>query len=51
MAGDWRVFPLDEELDPHGGYFSSYKGDEPLEWDCRVELGRATRFDLDLTQR
>jgi RNA polymerase sigma factor (sigma-70 family) len=51
MPGDWRVFPLDQEFDPHGGSFSSYGGDEPVEWDCRVELGRATRHDLDLTRR
>tara|TARA_R110002072_G_scaffold253748_4_gene412516 strand:- start:424 stop:2748 length:2325 start_codon:yes stop_codon:yes gene_type:complete len=51
MAGQWRVFSLEEDIDPHGGFFSSYQGDEPLEWDCRVQLGRATKFDLDLTAR
>ena len=50
MPGDWRVFLLEEELDPHGGSFSSYDGDEPLVWDCRVEIGHTTRYDLDLTQ-
>jgi RNA polymerase sigma-70 factor (ECF subfamily) len=50
MTGDWTVYTLEQDLPPRGGSYASYDGREPLTWDCRVELGRSTRHDLDLTQ-
>ncbi|MEM9801267.1 MAG: hypothetical protein AAGA20_13150, partial [Planctomycetota bacterium] len=47
IPGDWNVFLTDDDIDPRGGSFSSVVTDEPLTWDCRVELGRTTRFDID----
>jgi hypothetical protein len=49
MPGDWHVFPLAEEYRPHEGHFGSSRSTEPLPWSCRVDEGRATRFDVDLT--
>jgi len=31
--------------------YAAYGGQEPLEWNCTVEVGRTTRFDLDLSER
>ena len=51
MPGDWRVFGVEQEFSPHGGSYSSYSGSDPIEWDCRVELGGVTRFELTLDER
>ncbi len=48
MPGPWQVLGRDEEIDPHTTRYSSYGGDESLVWNCRVEVGRTTRFDLEL---
>lgn len=48
MPGDWYVLPLAAEFPPHGGSYSSTSTTDPMPWSCRVEEGRATRFDLDL---
>ncbi|MEM9378614.1 MAG: sigma-70 family RNA polymerase sigma factor [Planctomycetota bacterium] len=47
MPGAWNVFLTEDDIDPRAGSYSSVVTDEPLTWDCRVELGRTTRFDLD----
>ncbi|MEM6568788.1 MAG: sigma-70 family RNA polymerase sigma factor [Planctomycetota bacterium] len=47
MPGEWNVFLTDDDINPRGGSHSSIVTDEPLTWDCRVELGRTTRFDLE----
>jgi RNA polymerase sigma-70 factor (ECF subfamily) len=48
MPGDWYVLPLQAEVTPHGGTYSSTSSTEPMPWSCRVVEGRATRFDLTL---
>lgn len=48
MPGNWHVLPLTAEFPPHGGSYSSTSTTDPMPWSCRVEEGRATRFDLDL---
>ena len=51
MPGEWAVQRLAQEIPAHGGSYSSYSGSEPLRWDCRVEHGGETRFDLELEER
>ncbi|HVS19842.1 MAG TPA: carboxypeptidase-like regulatory domain-containing protein [Planctomycetota bacterium] len=51
--GPWQVRVVDEEIHPSRTMTSSStgRGRAELEYDCRVEEGRTTRFDIDLTGR
>jgi hypothetical protein len=44
------VLARDEEIDPHATSYGPYRGAEPIEWNCTVEVGRTLRFDLDLSR-
>jgi RNA polymerase sigma factor (sigma-70 family) len=47
--GDWQVRVVEQEI--HPGSFSTstttVEGDHELDFDCRVEEGRTTHFDID----
>jgi RNA polymerase sigma-70 factor (ECF subfamily) len=51
--GNWQVRVVTEEIHPSRSMSTSTtaRGRPEMAWDCRVEEGRTTRFDIDLGDR
>lgn len=51
--GPWQVRLVDEEIHPSRSHSSSTTARmrPEIDWDCDVEEGRTTRFDIDLGER